>query len=250
MSQDVLYIYDELPKENSKILLEGLPDVGLVGLITVSYIIEKLEMKEIGYIESDLLPPLVVIHDSKVRNILRIYYKDSIVALISEIPLPLPLVKPMANSLMDWCKAKNVKDIISVTGIAEPNRIDIEVPKVSVIASNSDFLNYVSKKAGIEKFDEGFLTGFKAELLKEGSKRNQNVALLLAQSHFNYPDPGAAAQAVLIISKLLDIKLDIQPLLESAEMLKLQMRDLMRRTNENLIRLQKSKEMEIPPVYV
>ncbi|MEM4312020.1 MAG: PAC2 family protein [Nitrososphaerales archaeon] len=250
MDQDLINIVEDLPKGGARILLEGFPDVGLVGFISVSYMIEKLEMKEIGYIDSELLPPLVVINDSKVRNIIRLYHKDDIAALISEIPIPLPLIRPLGNSLIDWCKGKEIKEVISISGIAEPNRLDIDVPKVLAIASNKDFLDYLTHKIGIEKFDEGYLTGFKAELLKEGAKRNFNVALLLAQAHFNYPDPGAAAQMILSLSKLFDRKIDVTPLLKSAEMLKVQMRDLMRRTNENLIRLQKSKEMEVPPVYV
>ena len=50
------------------VVLEGLPDVGLVGTIAASYAVEKMGYKEIGYIESDLFPPVMVIHKGKLKS--------------------------------------------------------------------------------------------------------------------------------------------------------------------------------------
>ena len=38
-------------------LIEGFPGIGLVGPMAISYIIDKLEMKYIGYFESEDFPP-------------------------------------------------------------------------------------------------------------------------------------------------------------------------------------------------
>lgn len=46
-------------------ILIGLPDVGLVGTIAVSYLIDKLKMKEIGYIDSSRFPPLIIIKERR-----------------------------------------------------------------------------------------------------------------------------------------------------------------------------------------
>ncbi len=78
-------------------------------------------------------------------------------------------------------------------------------------------------------------------------RRGLEVLILLAQSHLNYPDPGAAAQLLNKLSRLVNEKIDVKPLLESEEMVRLQLRDLMRRTAEAMV--QKSREMELPPVY-
>ena len=42
-------------------MIVGLPDVGLVGLIAMSYLISELNLEEIAYMDSDLLPPVVVL---------------------------------------------------------------------------------------------------------------------------------------------------------------------------------------------
>jgi len=250
VSQEIVRIADQLQDGGGRILLEGFPDVGLVGVIAVSYLVDKLQLKQVGYVDSELLPSAVAVHDSEVREIVRIYSNDVLVAVISEIPLPASLVRPAASSLLAWCKAKKIHSVISLGGFQEPNRLDIEVPKVFVVASQQDFREQVAKKTGAQGLKDGFITGLKAELLREGVRREHNVALLLAPAHYNYPDPGAAAQVVLNLSKLIGREIDVGPLLESAEEVKIRLRDLMRRTSESMHRTQKGREMEAPSIYV
>ena len=47
-------------------LINGLPDVGLVGLVAASHIVSSLKMEEVGTVESDLFPPMIVLHDGLV----------------------------------------------------------------------------------------------------------------------------------------------------------------------------------------
>jgi predicted ATP-grasp superfamily ATP-dependent carboligase len=39
-----------------------MPDTGLTGMIAVSHIIRSMNLPEIGHVESDILPPVMVIH--------------------------------------------------------------------------------------------------------------------------------------------------------------------------------------------
>ena len=250
MSQEIVSIADQLQDGSGRILLEGFPDVGLVGVIAVSYLVDKLQLKQVGYIDSDLLPSAVAVHDSQVREIVRIYGNDELVTVVSEIPLPASLVRPVAQSLLAWCAVKKIDSVISLGGLPEPNRLDIESPKVFVVASEKNFGEQMVNKTGAQSLKDGFITSVKAELLREGVRRNHNIALLLAQAHYNYPDPGAAAQVVLSLSKLIGREIDVKPLLESAEEVKIQLRDLMRRTSESMHRTQKGREMEAPSLYV
>jgi len=250
VDQEIVSITDELQVGSGRIMLEGFPDVGLVGVIAVSYLVDKLQLKEVGSIGSELLPSAVAVHDSQVREIVRIYGNDVLVAVVSEIPLPTSLVRPVAQSLLVWCAVKKIDSVISLGGLPEPNRLDIESPKVFVVASQKNFGEQMINKTGAQSLKDGFITGLKAELLREGIRRKQNIALLLAQAHYNYPDPGAAAQVVLSLSKLIGREIDVKPLLESAEEVKIQLRDLMRRTSESMHRTQKGREMEAPSLYV
>ena len=59
--------------DSCKYLLVGFPDAGLAGSIAVSYIIQEQQMAEIGHLESDAFPPVIVVHKGEPHPPLRIY---------------------------------------------------------------------------------------------------------------------------------------------------------------------------------
>jgi len=239
--------HDSLGENVKKPLLIGFPDTGLVGAIAVSYLVEHLRPEEVGYVDSEDLPPIVPIRNGMPKELIRIYEGRGYVTIVSEIPIAPGLVRPFAEALLDWVERKKITDVKCFTGVSEPRRIDIEVPKVFVLATRPEIAEQLAKTIDAELFREGFVTGVHAEILRLGARRHTNVSMLLAQSHLNYPDPGAAAQILTRLPKLIDEHINVQQLLESEEMVRMQLRDLMRRTSEAMV--QKSKEMELPPVY-
>ena len=232
------------------IFIEGFPDVGLVGAIAASYIVDRLEMGEVGYIDAEFLPPLISVRNEQIKELIRIYHRDRIVAIVSDIPIPPHMIRPLSHSLVSWIKRKNGKLLISVSGIPEPNRLDIERPEIYVLGSRPEITETLVKLNGANRFKDGFIAGIKGMLLRDAVRAGLDAAIILAQAHYNYPDPGAAGQVVSYLSKLLGIEIDVKPLLESAEELRLRLRDLMMRTDQVMRGIQKSKELELPPVYL
>ena len=248
--RDLEIVEDKPIKEEGLVIVEGFPDVGLVGAIATSYLIDKLQLEEIGYIDAEVLPPIISVKEERIRELIRIYKGGKVVAIISDIPLPVSLVKPLGYRLMSWAKSKNPDLFLSLSGLPEPNRLNIEKSKIFVLGSTPEVTERLMQVDGVSRFKDGFITGIKGILLKEGVRMNVNAAIILAQAHYNYPDPGAAAQIVNYLSRLLNIDIDVKPLLERAEELKLRLRDLMRRTDQMMQGVQKSKELELPPVYL
>lgn len=72
---------------------------------------------------------------------------------------------------------------------------------------------------------------------------------ILAQSFYNYPDPQAAAIALKELSKVSDVKVDVSKLLEKGEEIRLKARDIMKRTQQEMNRMKKSQEYDLP-LYV
>lgn len=60
--------------ENS-IIIEAFPSKGFVSTIAANHMIMELGMKPIGYIESDRIPSITIIHDSEPQRPIRIYAK-------------------------------------------------------------------------------------------------------------------------------------------------------------------------------
>jgi uncharacterized protein len=74
--------------------------------------------------------------------------------------------------------------------------------------------------------------------------------LLMAESYPQYPDPGAAASVISALNKFVPINVDVKALIERSEEIRLNARELMRKTAENLKKMGKSQEYELPLMYV
>jgi uncharacterized protein len=250
MNQEEISIIEitEIEAKNP-IILCGLPDVGLVGVIAVSHIIKSLNMKEVAYIDSDLFPPIMVFHNGTPTYPLRIYQKEDIFAIFSEAALSPESIYPLARSIVSWAKEKNTSLLISLGGIGTPNRIDIEVPKV-YSASNMPSAKEIIKKYEIPIMEEGFMVGPYALIAKYSIQNNIPNLLLLAEAFPNYPDPGAAASIINTLNKFIPLNIDVKPLIEKSEEIRLSARELMKRTVESLKKMGKSQEYEVPLMYV
>ena len=238
----------KLRMENATMLV-GIPDVGLVGVIAASHIVQALNLEEVGYIDSDEIPPIVVIHKNEPKTPVRIYNSGGIIVLTTEIVLPSNAIFSLSRKIVKWAKSKGVKAIIGITGLAVPNRLEIEKPAVYGIGSTVAMRELLSK-AGIQPFDEGLLVGAYAMLLRECLRENQPNITLMAEAHLQFPDPGASASIIESLNTLLNLNIDVSELLEKAEEIRIKARELMRRTQEQLKSLRKFQEQELPGIYV
>lgn len=252
MEEVVRIVEEEGVEYTNPIVIEGLPDVGLVGTIAASYIVEKLDFKEIGHIESDLFPPVMVIHNGNLKDPFRIYSAEdgSVVVVLSEVAVPPKAVYPLTTALAEWFSKITVKDqVISIKGLPVKNRMDIENPEVFGIGNNEGAVAELKAKQ-MDLLEEGFIAGTYAMILRECWKKKISAISLLAQCYPVYPDPGAAAAAIETIKKFVpSLAVDVKELLENAEEIKLKARDLMQQTALSASEMQKDMEQDMPIMY-
>ncbi|MBS7645574.1 MAG: proteasome assembly chaperone family protein [Candidatus Bathyarchaeia archaeon] len=244
-----LRIVEVRPLDGLRTCIIGLPDVGLVGLITANHLINSLGLDEVGYLESKLLPPVIVVHNGEPKHPVRFFAQGGLVILTSEIPIPASILNLLADGLLDWASAKGFELLVSVSGIAVPNRLEIDTPEVYGVAS-SEKARRILEDSKIPLLEEGFMVGPHAAILRESLRRKVDSLILLAQSHYQYPDPGAAASVVNTLNKFLGLNVDVKTLLEQAEEIRLKTREIMQRTYKAMQRMQKMQEQELPPMYV
>jgi uncharacterized protein len=72
---------------------------------------------------------------------------------------------------------------------------------------------------------------------------------LVAQCFYNYPDPEAAVEVLKGLVKVTGLKVDMAKLLAKGEEIRLKARDVMKRTQEEMSKMKKGQEFDIP-VYV
>jgi uncharacterized protein len=235
-----------IPSEATMII--GLPDVGLVGLIATSYLISELNLEEYAYMDSDLLPPVVVLHKGLPHAPLRMYGNEKIIAVVSEMAVPAQSLHKVMREIVEWAQKKKVSRIVSIGGIPLENRQTINDPEVFAAASTQELLDQVSKK-GLKTLNEGYMVGPQALSMRYSVNMNVPAIAILAQSFYNYPDPQAAALALKEFSKISDVKVDVSKLLEKGEEIRLKARDMMKRTQEEMKQMKKSQEYDFP-LYV
>jgi uncharacterized protein len=245
--KDRLKIIEAEPIPKQAVMINGLPDVGLVGLLAASHIISFLKLREVGAVESDLLPPMIVLHAGVPKAPMRIFAGNGLVVIISETVIPGSLIRPLANSLVEWAGEKRVRLMISLGGMAVSNRQDIEAPRVFAALSAKSVESELNGAA--EVLEEGYIVGAYGLLLRNCAQASIPAITLLTQSHYNYPDPDAAAAALTVVNKILGLKVDASELVKRGEEIRLRSKDMMHRTHEEMNRMDKSHEYDLPPLY-
>ena len=167
---DQIQIVEEaqLPKK-AKVVI-GVPDAGLVGLISATFLIDNLSMEEVASVESDLFPPIVILHNGYPKSPMRIYGKDDLLVAISEIAIHPNVQRQILRELMEWVKGIGASLSIGLSGAPVPNRMDIDRPKVYGVAVNVD--GKLMEKMGVEPLQEAMLAGPYAVLLETCRKEN------------------------------------------------------------------------------
>ena len=231
----VLMEYTEFKLRRPSFMVLGLPDTGLVGVISTSHMVEALGMEEVAGIEIlPMMPPVAVISNGRVRTPLRIYYKDNVLALTSETPVPPNVIHPLSRLLVEYAMKRGVEYIVSIVGVANPQRINIEKPKVYWIASDEKARSLVEKLEDVEGFLNGYLVGPYALVLKNALRLRVPNLVLLADAYMEFPDPEAAAEVLSRLSRIIGQEIDTKKLLEQAEMIRLRLRGLMKQTKQSM----------------
>ncbi|RLF49151.1 MAG: proteasome assembly chaperone family protein [Thermoplasmata archaeon] len=230
------------------IVIDGFPSVGLVSSIVANYIINVLDLEQIGVMDSIYFPTVSLIRNSEPQNPVRIYGGEAkerkIIVFISEFQPPPNLIKPVAATLLDWAIEQKCSMVISPEGMVV-ERFGEEgsqppSPSVYGIATTEQGRSLIEAN-GVKNFSEGVITGVAGVLLNEGKRREYNVVCLLAEAHPEYPDARAAARIIEVLdSMILKMHIDTKPLYEEAEKLERQIKAIHAQAEQ-------AKKHKIPP---
>jgi uncharacterized protein len=203
------------PKMRAPVLIEGFPGLGLVGTISASYLVEKLQMEPLGYITGDSFPPLAAVHNKRPLFPARMYYsaKHNLIVFISEFVIPMAAVNELSDKIYDFAQKRGVKQIISLGGIA----IKGEQDTVYSITSLPELSAKIEKLPHVELIKEGATTGVTGVLLARGAIEKYPVISLLAESQQGYMDPKAAAMVLETLKELIKIDVDTSTLEHEAQ---------------------------------
>lgn len=199
-------------------IIDGFPSVGLVSTITANYLIDVLELKQIGIMDSKYFPTVSIVRNGVPLYPVRIYAGKGVCIFISEFQPAPKLIRPIAEAILQFAKRKGASNIISPEGLViDSEGEDEDSVAVYALGSTPDTRKMLAEK-GIEQFGNGIITGVSGVLLNLGKKENVNAISILAEANPNYPDARAAAKVIEAIDQLLPhIQIDVKPLYTEAE---------------------------------
>ncbi|MCX6695764.1 MAG: PAC2 family protein [Candidatus Altiarchaeota archaeon] len=192
------------------ILIEAFPSKGYVSTIAANIIVKKLGMQEVGCITSDELTGIVVVHDSKPMLPIRIYAKDDLILITSELIIPVPLLPDFSKAIGAWIKGVKPREMIllaSMSGIQTTE--EHEIFWLSSDEKLSERMEKPDMKA--KKLQDGVLTGISSGLMIECSDMKIPILSLMVETSY-IPDALAAATLLEIIGKLIGMQIDVDEL--------------------------------------
>lgn len=215
-------------------VIVGVPEMGLVGTIACSYIADAMDLPEVAVVQSELVPPVVVVEDAQPREPIRIFGRGNVAVALSEVPLTPRLSYELMSELVRWSKSNQCRMVIGLSGVPSDDRVETAGEKTPAVmaVTNDEELRKGLKSIGARPFEHGIIASAYATLLKKCMQAGVPDLTLLAESYADFPDPGAAAAAIQVLNKLLPLSVDVKPLLEGAEEIRLKMRELMSQTQE------------------
>jgi uncharacterized protein len=210
------------------------PSMGLVGTLAAGYMVRQLKLKRVGTFNSDRFVPTAVINEGIPSPPVRMFGSkrecgpdelcNEIIVILSELPIPMDMVKPMSDAILNWCKEKNANVIVTLEG-ANTQLLPEQEPNVYGVGTTKKAKDLMSKH-DIEALVEGMVGGVSGTLLYEGEEKEKDVICLLAEANAQLPGAMGAAKMVEIISRMLpELKIDPKPLFEEAKELEVQIKN-------------------------
>ncbi len=235
-------------KKKDNILLVGFPSNGLIGTFTISYLVHSLKMKQIGEIEMPELAPALFVDNGEIFGPIRIYQKENLFVVISDIPFPIDITYSFAKSVIQVVKRHKIDKTIIISGL-EARDIENKNPKVYGLITNKS-LEVLLYENDIPKFLSGTIFGTDAAVISALRGSNIPTVMLYAECHPLFPDPKASIHAITIISKILKIQIDVKDIEKKLEFLRIEHRKLMQQTIDALQREQGTEpRKKMPQIY-
>jgi uncharacterized protein (TIGR00162 family) len=206
------------------ILVCGLPGIAYVGKIPVDYIIEQLKAELIGEVYSNHFPPYVIINKDGLVELLRneLYcLKDDAGQFIVFLSGNTQAFSPegqyeIVEKVLDWAIENKLKRVVSLAALVTDRPFD--VPRV-YCSTTSDALLEEAKKLGVQPLDQGVIGGENGLIIGLARRKKVEGICLLTETHgYQTPtgeyvmDPRAAPVTLNVLTKLLDLKVDMEPM--------------------------------------
>lgn len=218
--------------------LVAFPGQGLASTLATAYLAEALDLRTVGRLDCSTVPALAVVEAGTVIHPIRVLFgldgrtkakAHPLVAFLSEVALDEPNLRPVAATILAWCKANGIRSIITMEGAAfddpegEPSAVQLWG------VSNNEATNKRLAAAKLAMAKEGVIGGLTGALLDQGLDEDLEIIALVAVGGGLEPDVRAASRLVEFLAKFLGLPVALGPLRRETERFEKHLKDIERR---------------------
>ncbi len=202
-------------------IIQGFPSFGLVSTIAIKFLIDHLDVEEIGSIDSERITPLTVIHKGKVISPITLFYnKKHNLLIIQSLTEVNGSEWDLSSTILDLAKSVEAKELVVLE--SKPSQQGtLEVYYYST----------KNKLKWLKEIKEGIVMGTTAATLLKSQELP--ITCLFAEAHSQLPDSESAAKVIDVLNKYLSMKVDYKPLLETAKKFEESLKQYMSKIKEN-----------------
>lgn len=219
------------------LLVVAMPGVGLEGPVAASLLTSELEMRMVGAIQGDDLPPAAAVRGGIVTSPIQLWAAelacgadgkcDRLVVLKSDIAIEPEVMAPLAGELAIWARRTGISLVIGLDSYAPENGREDGILMAASIKAR-DLRGHVAATP----IEEALLTGFTAILLVRANREGIPAVGLFA------PAPEEEGLAADGTARLLDVAAPLIPKLA------LSPTDLAQRAQQTAIALRLEREQQ------
>lgn len=224
--EDILVVYHEKPKLKDPIFVEGLPGVGNVGKLAAEHLVDQLKAVKFAELYSKFFPPQVLVNDSGTIRLVSnaLYYvsrpdsESDVIIMTGDYQGLTPDGQyELSDKTLQILKEMGVKRIYTLGGYGLGKMID--KPRVLGAATDPELVEEM-KKYGVtfSKGEPGSgIVGASGLLLGLGTVYGMRSACLMGETSGYFVDPKGAQAVLEVLSKILNVKIDLSALEDKAQ---------------------------------
>lgn len=196
-------------------VITGFPGPGFVGETASMYLVDSLKMREAGYVDSELIPPMLVVMGPSLRPPFRIHANEDadLMIIVDNQPIPMEHHRVLSRKLMDWLDGKDVKEVIVLDGLPLPD--ETLEGRVIGFSTREEKLSELSRY-GVLPLTGGAVTGMNAALLEICQERGMPWTGLLAPTRrIGSPNWRGVTSIIEVLNRILDLDVDASTMTKS-----------------------------------
>jgi uncharacterized protein len=188
----------------------GFVGPSLAGIISVSYLIEQLELHQVAHVSSQHIPPVAVFVGGKLRHPFRIYADRNgrQMVVICEVPIGTTGLYEIGATLLDWFEKIRPSEIVVLDGVPVQG---MPVNRQTYCVASESRSKQLSSQ-GIKTAESALITGMGGCVLNECLSRQVEGISLLTQASAELPDPAAVLTLIESLNSIYKLRVDTKVL--------------------------------------